>query len=582
MNTGLRSEYDIIMLGSGLPGSILAGMIARMGLKILVIEKGSHPRFAIGEAMLPQSTMWMDLLSERFDYPEIAEIISVENIHKNVSKNCGHKRSISFLYHEEGEVQDQKNKSHQVIAPETPFSSEAHLLRADVDHHMLKLAIKAGAEYVDQTNVVEFDCKENDVTVTTDEDQSFHGKLLLDGSGYMSPLAARFNLRRDPDEIRSTSRTIFAHVEGLKNYDQLEGVEQPSQRYGYHDGTIHHIFKGGWFWVIPFDNAPGSENKGASIGLSLDSSVYPLDESISAEDEFWSFVNKFPTVKDQFENLTLTRPWIRTGRLQYSSKQAAGPGWCLLSHAYGFMDAIMSRGMINSFESAYYICRSLEKAMAAGNFNLEHFEPLNAMQDAQLDITDRLVKTYYDSTQDFRLYNAWFNLWFGGKILGDLYFIGAVVKAKQGNFEFFDRCDQHVRADASAPYAPYLEELVGLVESTQAAVKSGELTIQEAADTVCNAVKKAEWLPHDTYHWGGPAGNCDFDGEVFRQMCIDWGQNSAPDYIREGVCNYTAPWIPNNVAAMEELNKIKAHQLIRKERLAEQGVIVPGMMDAAM
>ena len=121
------------------------------------------------------------------------------------------------------------------------------------------------------------------------------------------------------------------------------------------------------------------------------------------------------------------------------------------------------------------------------------------------------------------MWNAWFNLWFGGKILGDLYFIGAVVKAKQGDFEFFNRCDQHVRADAAAPYAPYLEELVALVESTQAAVKSGDMTIQEAADAVCDKVKLAEWLPHDTYNWGGPAGNCDFDEEVFRQMCIDWG-----------------------------------------------------------
>jgi FADH2 O2-dependent halogenase len=579
MSDEIGNEYDVIILGSGLPGTVLAGIVARMGLNTLVIEKGSHPRFAIGEAMLPQSTMWLDLLGERFDYPEVQDIISVKNIQDKISKNCGHKRSISFLYHEEGKAQDQNNQSHQVVAPETPFSSESHFVRADIDHHMLKNAIKAGVTYIDNTNAIDFDCKENDVTVTIDNGDKYHAKLLLDGSGFMSPLAKKFGLRKEPDEIRSTSRTIFTHADGLKNYDKLDGVQQPFERYGYHDGTVHHIFKGGWFWVIPFDNAPGSENKGASIGLSLDTTVYPKDDSVSPEDEFWSFVNKFPTVKNHFENLVFTRPVISTGRLQYSSSKSAGPGYCLLSHAAGFMDAIMSRGMINSFESTYYICRALEKAMAAGNFNYEHFESLNAMHDAQLDITDRLVKTYYDSTQDFRLWNAWFNLWFGGKILGDLYFIGAVVKAKQGNFEFFDRCDQHVRADASAPYAPYLEELVALVESTQAAVKSGEMTIQQAADAVCDKVKVAEWLPHETYNWGGPAGNCDFDEEVFRQMCIDWGQQTAPDYIRDKVLNYTAPWIPNNKAAMEELNKIKKHQMQRAERLAKRGIDVPEMID---
>ena len=575
----LENEYDIIMLGSGLPGVILAGIIARMGLKILIIEKGSHPRFAVGEAMLPQSTMWMDMLGERFDYPEIQDIISVETIQKKIAKTCGHKRSISFLYHEEGKKQDQKNQSHQIVAPETPFSSESHFVRADIDHHMLKNAIKAGAGYIDNTTVADFDCKENDVTVTTEKGDKFRSKLLLDGSGFRSPLAERFGLRKDKAEIRSTSRTIFTHVEGLKNYDKLDGVQRPFERYGYHDGTVHHIFKGGWFWVIPFDNAPGSENKLASVGLSLDTKIYPLDDDITPEDEFWSFANKFPTVKDHFENITAVRPWVRTRRLQYASKKSAGPGYCLLSHAAGFGDAIMSRGMINSFESTYYISRAIEKAVKAGNFNYEHFESLNPMHEAQMDITDRLVKTYYDSTRDFRLWNAWFNLWFGGKILGDVYFIGATVKAKQGNFEFLDRCDQFVRADASAPYAPYLEELVGLVESTQAAVKAGEMSIQEAADAVCDQVKKAEWLPHDTYHWGGPAGNCDFDEEVFRQLCIDWGQNSAPDYMRDKVFNYTAPWIPDNDAAMEEFNRIKAYQMERAERLAKKGVVVPEMVD---
>ena len=118
-----------------------------------------------------------------------------------------------------------------------------------------------------------------------------------------------------------------------------------------------------------------------------------------------------------------------------------------------------------------------------------------------------------------------------------------------------------------------------MVESTQAAVKSGDMTIQEAADAVCDKVKLAEWLPHDTYNWGGPAGNCDFDEEVFRQMCIDWGQHTAPDYIRDKVLNYTAPWIPNNKAAIEELNKIKEHQMKRTERLAKRGIVVPEMID---
>ena len=83
---------------------------------------------------------------------------------------------------------------------------------------------------------------------------------------------------------------------------------------------------------------------------------YPLDESISPQQEFWSYVNQFPSVKDHFENLAPTRNWLRTGLLQYSSKRAAGEGWVMMSHAYGFIDALLSRGIIKSKmgDTAFY------------------------------------------------------------------------------------------------------------------------------------------------------------------------------------------------------------------------------------
>ncbi|MCZ6525167.1 MAG: hypothetical protein O6928_01195 [Gammaproteobacteria bacterium] len=91
-----------------------------------------------------------------------------------------------------------------------------------------------------------------------------------------------------------------------------------------------------------------SESNLASIGLSLDKNKYPLDEIISPQQEFWSYVNQLPSVKDYFENLAPTRNWLRTGQLQDSSERAAGEGWVMMSHAYGFIDALLSRGMIKS------------------------------------------------------------------------------------------------------------------------------------------------------------------------------------------------------------------------------------------
>jgi len=157
-----EEHYDIIMLGSGLPGAVLAGIIARMGARILIIEKGQHPRFAIGEAMLPQSTMWMMLLGERFNLPEINDITSVARVNEKVSKVCGQKRTISFLYHREGQRQDQR-ESHQVIAPEVLGSPDAlgvargdheFELVVDVNHVLVHLAF--GGELLDRFSGLRF------------------------------------------------------------------------------------------------------------------------------------------------------------------------------------------------------------------------------------------------------------------------------------------------------------------------------------------------------------------------------------------------------------------------------------------
>ena len=546
-----QKEYDIIMLGSGLPGAILAGIIARMGASILVIEKGKHPRFAIGEAMLPQSTMWMLLLGERFNLPEINDITSVDRVNERVSKECGQKRTISFAYHHEGQRQDQK-ESHQVIAPEVPFSSESHFMRSEVDHHMVKVAQACGADYMDETDIVEFDLRENNVTLSTASGDTFKAKLLIDGSGFRSPVADKLGLRADPTKMRAHSRTIFSHVKGLKSYDELDGVVRPSERYGYNDGTLHHVFDGGWWWVIPFTNTADSESELASIGLSLDIKKYPKPDDMTAEEEFWHFVDKFPSVKDHFENIEPVRPWIGTGQLQYSSTQSAGPGYVMMSHAYGFIDALLSRGMINSFESVYYVARAIEDAVKDGDYSLSRFEHLNEMQHEQIKATDRMVASAYNSMGDFSLWNAWFNLWLGSKLLGDLYFMRGVIKTKMGDSSFFDRIDQSVRADISAPYTEKVEELLVTLENAQAAVERGEMTAPEGAAQVCDLVQNADWLPHTVYGWGGPAANIDFTDECVREIILNWGKNTAPAWLGDEMFDFIPPWFPE---AMEGQQK---------------------------
>jgi len=65
-------DYDIAVIGSGIGGSTLAAILARQGLKVVVFEAGSHPKFAVGESMILETSEVLRAMAEMYDVPELA------------------------------------------------------------------------------------------------------------------------------------------------------------------------------------------------------------------------------------------------------------------------------------------------------------------------------------------------------------------------------------------------------------------------------------------------------------------------------------------------------------------------------
>ncbi len=65
------NDFDLLVIGSGFGGSLTALIARRLGLSVLLIEKGTHPRFAIGESSSPLANLLLEELCDRYGLDRI-------------------------------------------------------------------------------------------------------------------------------------------------------------------------------------------------------------------------------------------------------------------------------------------------------------------------------------------------------------------------------------------------------------------------------------------------------------------------------------------------------------------------------
>ena len=335
---------DVVILGAGLGGCLLATILARRGVRVSVLERGSHPRFAIGESTTPETTCLFTVLAKRYDIPELNLLASFQGVNRSVAPTCGIKRNFSFVWHSGGKSFDARQCTQfPTWAP--PFGPDIHLYRQDVDAYLAALSVKYGADLRQRTSVIDIDISEDGVQLITDSGEEIHTRYVVDACGHRSPLAEKLSLREDPCRLKTRSRSLFTHMIGVRPFDEFLTMPRSERLPSpLHQGTLHHIFPGGWLWVIPFGNFPRAVNPLCSVGACFDIDSFPAN-GIEPQEEFSRLLEGFPTLSAQFRGARAVREWISTGRIQYSSKQTLGDRFCLLPHSAAFVDPLFSSGL---------------------------------------------------------------------------------------------------------------------------------------------------------------------------------------------------------------------------------------------
>ena len=531
----MSEQFDVAILGAGFEGGMLATILASNGFKVLMVDAGTHPRFALGESTVRHTFRMIKIMAERFNVPEFKDKFnSGKMIHTEVASTFGIKKNFGFMYHREGQHQIPAEATQLVIPPYRE-GYEAHLFRQDTDAFLTHSAIHHGTTVKYRTMISGVEITKDGVELRTPQGETFHARFVCDASGGGAVLPKLFQLRDNPPRVRQQTRCLFTHMIDVKEYDDLNlpnGIPRAPKR--WYEGTCHHIFDGGWLWVIPFNNRPGSTNSLISVGLNLDIRKYPKPMDITPAQEWQQFLDRFPSIREQFKDAKTVRDWISSDRLQTSLKQTHGERWAVMAGGTGagFLDALFSRGLATSTEVINALAARLMKALKENDFAPERFDYVAKIHENNLQNNDKLVYAAYSSFRDFDLWNAWFRVWALGVGLGDLRLAGIYRKYKQSH-------DESVLPDAEEPMGLLFSNHLGfkkLFEESVArvdAMEAGLCTSKEASAYLFQLLKNANFTAPALRLWDPETHYINAGTPMTTAKTLAWLFTSAPPEMRK-------------------------------------------------
>ncbi|MGW2492649.1 NAD(P)/FAD-dependent oxidoreductase [Streptomyces sp. NPDC001606] len=524
-----ETVYDVAILGSGMAGGMLGAVLARNGVKVLLIDAGVHPRFAVGESTIPYTSVLTKIIAERYSVPEIEPMASHQGIVEKISPMCGKKANFGFVYHREGQSHDPE-QINQMVIPAWQ-RTESHLFRQDVDAYLFHVAVSYGVEPLSGTRIQDIDIDPaTGVTLRSDKGAEFRAKYLVDGSGFRSPVADKFGLRDVPTRARHHSRSMFTHMVGVTPFDDAEAARDHKHRSPWHEGTLHHVFDGGWLWVIPFDNEEDSLNPLCSVGLTLDERVFPKTDA-TAQEEFDDFLRRYPEIAEQFRGAKAVRPWVSTGRLQYSAHDTVGDRFCLTSHAAGFIDALYSRGLTNTLEVVNALAWRLIEAAKDDDWSTERFAFIDRLQQGLFDVHDDVVYSSFVGFRHYDLWNAVLRVWEATTVMPTVTLEQAFRRFQETqDDQVFRDLEQRQHPGLPDPVGQDIHELLTFARQTCQAVEAGEVDPADAAAAIFARIAESPCLP-EPFDRGNPDIKCFEATPELVAAAQEWGRTRAPEHV---------------------------------------------------
>ena len=322
-------QCDVAVIGGGPGGSTAAALLARRGYKVIALEKAHHPRFHIGESLLPMNLP----VFERLGVLDKVRALGV------------------FKPGADFEADNERGYNTyafaRAIGQSPPHAYQ--VWRQDFDQMLYQHARESGAdarEGHEVTQVEQRGPRESWLDVKTDDGRSYRiqARYVVDASGRDALLSAKRKLRRKNDQHQSAA--IFGHFRGAE------------RRTGEDAGNISiYSFEHGWMWMIPLPDGVMSvgavcrpdylkQRKGRTLEFLFD--------TLKLSPALWARLQHAELIDDEVRV---------TGNYSYDSRCMGGPGWILVGDAFAFLDPVFSSGVYLAMSGAEQAAEVVDRAL---------------------------------------------------------------------------------------------------------------------------------------------------------------------------------------------------------------------------
>jgi flavin-dependent dehydrogenase len=349
-------KYDVLVAGAGPAGSTAAMEAARLGLSVLLLDKGTHPRFHVGESFLPRN---LELIRELGLEDRLRAIPHTRKL--GASLQFGDDETPTDFLFEDG-LLDRESGSFNVA-------------RAPFDKMLFDVACERGVDARLGTPVESIDQLDAGGVIATTSDGRIDARVLVDATGQNGVVGRTLGTRRGVPGFEKVA--YFGHLEGVPRRDGIQGGL-----------PIIVMCADGWFWLIPIDETR------TSVGSVVDASV-AKQAGVPARRMLRWACGRCPAVWALVRDSDMTEPNRVQADFTYTCSPYAGPGYMLVGDSAVFIDPIFSTGVCLGMLSGQRAARLAPDVIAGGDRARRAIAEYHAYVDRASSLYIGLIRGFY-------------------------------------------------------------------------------------------------------------------------------------------------------------------------------------------